>query len=109
MLPGLFRDRVQIQHRTVVTKATGIDETWAIVETRAARVITLDPRAQAEYAQIRSGVTHIVEFHGRVSLEIGEDRLVWMTGDSSVLELADPPRHTTGLANCTRVAVREVV
>lgn len=109
MQPGLFRDRVQIQHRTVVHKATGVDETWVIVETRAARVIVLDPRARAEYAQITSEVTHIVEFHGHVTLEIRTDRLVWMTGGSSVLELADPPRYTTGRANCTRVAVREVV
>ena len=109
MLPGLFRDRVQIQHRTMSPKATGIDETWANVETRAARVIVLDPRARAEYAQIRSEVTHVVEFHGRVTMAIGDDRLVWMTGGSSVLELADPPRYTTGRANLTRVAVREVV
>jgi len=108
MLPGTFRDRIQIQHRTVIPKATGVDETWANVETRAARVIPLDARARAEYAQLRSEVTHVVEFHGRVSLALGDDRLVWMTG-SSVLELADPPRYTTGRANCTRVAVREVI
>lgn len=109
MLPGTFRDRLMIQHRTVTEKATGVDETWANVETRSARVIPLGAAARAEYMQVRSEVTHEVEFHGRVSLALGDDRLVWMTGASKVLELVDPPRYSTGRANCTRVAVREVV
>lgn len=109
MLPGAFRDRVMIQHRTVTEKATGVDETWADVETRWGRVIPLDARARAEYAQVKSEVTHAVEFRGRVGLALGDDRLVWMTGGSKVLKLVEPPRYPNGRRDCTRVAVREVV
>lgn len=109
MLPGAFRDRVKIQHRTKTPIATGITEVWADVQTRAARVIPLSTAARAEYAQLRSEVTHAVEFRGRVSLALGDDRLVWMTGGSKILELAEPPQYSSGRANCTRVAVQESI
>lgn len=109
MLPGTHRDRVRIQHRTKTQVAGGVDETWANVELRSARVITLSPSARIEYAKVSSIVTHEVEFHGKVSLALGDDRLIWLTGASKILELVEPPRYSSGRQNCTRVAVREVV
>jgi len=107
MQGGGFRDRVKIQQCTRTQTATGWDESWADVETRWAKVITLDTAARARYAQIESEVTHKVVFRGAVTLAIGTYRLVWLTGGDTVLELADPPRDPDGLGRHTEVAVRE--
>jgi len=97
-----------VQHRTKTQIATGIEETWANVKLHYARVIPLAVNARAEYAQVTSGVSHEVEIPGRVELALGDDRLVWMTGSSKVLELAEPCRYGTGLESWTRIAVKEL-
>lgn len=109
MLAGTFRDRIQIQHRTRTPKATGVTEVWTNVEIRWARVVPLSARARAEYAQIRSEVTHEVVFRERVEIVLGDDRLIWLTGESRVLELVVPPFYAEGLNAHTQVAVRPVV
>jgi len=107
MRPGPCRDRVKIQSRTVVEKATGVDETWADIEIRPARVIPVSAKSRAEYAQIQTDVTHLVEFRGRVALSIRTNRLVWLTGSSTVLWLAAPPQYSSGMADFTLVPARE--
>ena len=109
MLAGTFRDRIQIQHRTRTPKATGVNEVWTNIGIRWARVIPLSARSRLEYAQVQSEVTHEVEFRERVEIVLGDDRLVWLTGSSRMLELVEPPFYAGGLDAHTRVAVRQVV
>ena len=49
MLANLLRDRVRIQLRVATMGATGETVTWVPVETRWARVVAIDVRAQAVY------------------------------------------------------------
>lgn len=98
----MLRGRVTIQLRTATQTATGETITWKPVETRYARVISLDARARAVYQQLQSQVTHKVIFRGSVSLSLGNNRLLW---GAKTLEPVEPVR-TVG--NASVAIVREI-
>ncbi len=86
-LADALKNRVTIQLRTATQTATGETIIWTPVETRYARVILLDVAARAVYQQLQSQVTHKVMMRGVVTLNLGNNRLLW--GDK-ILEPVEP-------------------
>lgn len=101
-LANMLKDRVIIQVKTTTQTALGETVIWKPVETRYARVIPLDAKARAVYMQMQSIVTHKVIFRGSVSLNLGNNRLLW---GSKTLEPVEPPQL---LNDTTIVMVKEV-
>lgn len=101
-LTNLLRDRVQIQVRVATQTATGETVIWTPVETRYARVVPLDAQARAVYQQLQSQVTHKVVMRGSVTLNLGNNRLLW---GSKTLEPVEPVQE---VGNASVVMVKEV-
>ena len=101
-LVNMLKNRVTIQVKTTTQTATGDTVVWKPVETKYARVVSLDAQARAVYMQMESVVSHKVIFRGSVSLSLGNNRLLWK---DKVLELVEPAQ---GVGNATVVMVKEV-
>lgn len=101
-LTNILKDRVTVQLRTATQTATGETVIWTPVETRHVRVIPLDAKARAVYQQLQSQVTHKVVMRGTVTLNLGDNRLLW---GSKTLELVEPVQK---IGNVSVVMVKEV-
>ena len=93
MIANILKDRVTIQLRNATQTAIGETITWTPVEKRYARVIPVDVRTQAIYQQLNSEVTHRILMRGAVSLNLGENRLLWK---DKTLEPVEPPQNLNG-------------
>lgn len=102
MKASMLKDRVHIQLRNASHGALGETVTWTPVESKYARVILLDARARAAYQQLQSEVTHKVVFRGKVSLTLGNNRLLW--GDVTL----EPVEPTQLVEDTTIVVCKQV-
>ena len=102
MITNLLKDRVQIQLKTATQTSLGQTETWTPVETRYARVIPLNAQARAVYMQMHSEVTHKIVMGGQVTLNLGNNRLLWK---DKTLEPVEPPQNLNG---ATVIMAKEV-
>ena len=97
-----LKSKVRIQVRTTTQKSMGETVVWKPVETRYAQVIPLDAKARAVYQQLQSYITHKVIFHGDVTLNLDNNRLLWKD------KTLEPVMPTELLDNKTVVMVREI-
>jgi len=84
-IANMLKDRVRLQLRVATMGATGETVTWVPVETRWARVVAIDVRAQAAYQQMETTVTHKVIFRGPVDIDLGKHRFLW--GDMTLIPM----------------------
>lgn len=88
MRTNLFKDRIQIQSRTVSEAAMGQTLTWAPVSWRYGRVIPLSATARAEYQQLNTSVTHKIMFEKGVTLNLADYRFKCL---DKTYEPTEPP------------------
>ncbi len=88
MRTNLFKDRIQIQSRTVNEAAMGQTLTWAPVQTRYGRVIPLTARARIEYQQLNTVVTHKICFEKGITLNLADYRFKCL---DKTYEPTEPP------------------
>ena len=105
---GAFRERVMLQSKVRTRVATGYTEVWSDVAEYWVAVIPADARTRAQYAQLKSEISHTVLFHETVTLSIGTHRLVWVTRGDRFLKLTEPASDPSMVQALTRVAVQEV-
>ncbi len=72
MRTNLFKDRIQLQQRTVTEGAMGPTLTWAPVQWRYGKVIPLSATARAEYQQLNTNVTHKLIFEKGITLNLAD-------------------------------------
>ena len=97
-----YKDRVRIQLKNITETALGQTVVWTPVETRYARVISLDAKARAVYMQLQSEVTHKIVMRGSVALNLGLNRFIWKD------KTLEPVGPTQELNNETIIMVKEV-
>lgn len=104
---GAYKHRVEIQKRTKTKTYQGVDETWATVQTRWARVIIVSTKGEAEFKQVGlPNVRDKIIFRGNVTLEMKDHRFVYK---SNYYEMVEPAKDPDGLGNETTVAIRRMV
>jgi len=101
MQVNLFKDRIQIQQKTITQTATGETVVWKPIQTRYGRKIPLDAKARIQYQQMKSEVTHKMIFKDEVTLSLGTYRFYH---GGNIYEPIDPP---VNLANNTVILVKE--
>ena len=88
MRTNLFKDRIQIQSRTVSEGALGQTVVWSPVQWRYGRVIPLSATARAEYQQIGSEAQYKVVLANDITINLADYRFKW---GSKTLEPSSPP------------------
>jgi len=102
MRTNLLRDRIQIQHRTVIEGAMGAAVTWASIQHRYGRVIPLSAQARAQYQQLNTEVTHRIIFEKGITLNLADYRFKHL---SKTYEPTEPP---ITMEDNTVIVVKEV-
>lgn len=74
MRTNLFKDRIQLQQRTVTEGAMGQTLTWKPVQWKYGRVIPLTAQARVEYQQLNTSVTHKLVFEKGITLNLADYR-----------------------------------
>jgi len=101
MQVNLFKDRIQIQQKTVTQTATGQTVIWKPIQTKYGRKIPLDTKTRIQYQQLKSEVSHKMIFKDGVTLDLGTYRFYH---GGNTYEPIDPP---VSLANNTVILVKE--
>ena len=102
MRVNLFKDRIQVQLRTVSEGALGQTVTWTPVQHRFGRVIPLSAMARAEYQQLNTSVTHKIVFEKGITLNLADYRFKHL---SKTYEPTEPPMT---LEDNTVIVVSEI-
>jgi len=102
MRTNLFKDRIEIQSRTVTEGAMGQTIVWAPVQHRYGRVIPLSATARAQYQQLNTVVTHKIVFEKGVTLNLADYRFKCL---SKTYEPTEPP---VTLEQNTVIVVKEI-
>jgi len=74
---NVLKDIVIIKIRTRTQTALGETINWTPIETRHARVISLDAKSIVEYMQLKSDVTHKIIFRDPVTIGVGDNLISW--------------------------------
>jgi len=102
LISNALKDRVKLQSKTITQAALGQTVTWKPVDDFPARVVPLKPEARIAYQQLKSNVTHKVEFRKGVTISLGNYRMLWK---DKTLEPVEPPQTIGAM---TIVLVREI-
>jgi head-tail adaptor len=102
MRANLYKDRIQVQQRTVTEGAMGSTIVWKPVQHRHGRVIPLTAQARAEYQQLNTQVTHKIIFEKGITLNLADYRFKHL---SKTYEPTQPP---ITLQNNTVIVVKEI-
>lgn len=102
MRANLFKDRIQVQQRTVAEGAMGNTITWKPVQNRHGRVIPLSAQARAQYQQIGTTVTHKIIFEKGITLNLADYRFKCL---SKTYQPTEPP---ITLEDNTVIVVKEI-
>jgi len=101
MQVNLFKDRIQIQQKTITQTATGQTVVWKPIQTKYGRKIPIDSKTRIQYQQLKSEVSHKMIFKEDVTLALGTYRFYH---NGNTYEPIAPP---VSLANNTVILVKE--